>query len=53
MFLNLNKKAFELRNASRVEVVETGQKLFTKLSQAYNCKWEGKTINIDDKVIKK
>jgi len=43
-------RAIEIRHAPRVEVIEAGQKLMSKLSAEYACKWEGKTITIEDKV---
>lgn len=43
-------QAIELRHAPRVEVIEAGQKLFSKISEEYECKWEGRTINVEDKV---
>jgi len=43
-------RAIEVRHAPRVEVIEAGQKLMSKLSAEYMCKWEGRTIIVDDKV---
>eukprot|EP00210_Caulerpa_lentillifera_P004987 g4761.t1 len=43
-------RAIEMRAAPQVEVIEAGQKLFSKLVQEHSCKWEGRTINVEDKV---
>lgn len=39
-----------MKAAPQVEVIEAGQKLFSKLSKEHSCKWEGRTINVEDKV---